>query len=592
MKSSSKFFLIFTSVMSFSLFYFLNRFWMLYISAEGSFFAAFSYAYDNILSSISQDPVYISLQFPALAAGAAGAAAVWLFYLYHTAGSKKYMHGTEHGSAEWGSKKDIVNFQDDKFENSIILTETENMTMNDRMKRTSDDDFSRNKNVLVIGSSGSGKTRFYVKPNIMQMHSSYVITDPKGLLFHECGKMLQDNGYEIKVFDLVNRESSDKYNPFRYLRTADDVLKLITNLMANTSSAQNKSEGDFWEKAETALLEAIFGYLLFNVKESDQTIANAMELLRMAEAKEEDEDYQSSLDIVFEDLEKKDPNNFAVKQYKIYKFAAGRTAKSILVSVGVRLAAFNIDSINRLVSGDTLQLDAIGDRKTALFVILPDTDKSFNFLAAMMFQQMFDILVYRADTEYRGRLPVPVRCMLDEFANIGQIPMFEILMSTVRSRGISLNIILQNLAQIKNLYKDTWEVITGNCDSLLFLGGTEQSTLKYISEMCGKQTIKNQSINESKGQSGSYSLNNQVLGRDLITSDEAGRLKGRECILAIRSCRPFKSRKYDIEKHKNYRLLSDYSEDNWFEKKDVKMLEDYDYMDVTYIDFEELESFK
>lgn len=353
--------------------------------------------------------------------------------------------------------------------------------MSDRMKRTETDDFNRNKNVLIIGGSGSGKTRFYIKPNLMQLHSSYVITDPKGSLIHETGKMLSDAGYKIKVFDLINRDKSDLYNPFEYIKNEDDILKIINNLIANTNAPQSKSAGDFWEKSEVALLEAIFGYIFFVFpRKEDKTIANAMEMLRLAEVKEDNEEYQSPLDIMFAELKEKDPDHFAVRQYDIYKFAPEKTAKSILISVGVRLAAFNIPSIRRIVSGDTIGLDMIGSEKTALFIILPDTDKSFNFLAAMMFQQLFDILVYRADNDYKGKLPFHVRCLMDEFSNIGQIPQLEVLISTIRSRGISLNIVLQNLAQIKNLYKDTWEIITGNCDSLLFLGGMEQSTLEYI----------------------------------------------------------------------------------------------------------------
>ena len=574
MKKNSKPVIFFCLFVSLLVFYLFNRIAQVYEGLDGSILEKVMAMIDEIIPAITQNPLRLGTSGVCLIAGLCGVAIVWLIYLYNVFGAKKYMHGIEHGSAEWGTSADIANYIDKDFQNNIILTDSERLSMSDRMKRTSEDDFNRNKNVLVIGGSGSGKTRYYIKPNIMQLHSSYVITDPKGNLIHETGRMLMDNGYKIKVFDLINRDKSDKYNPFEYLTTADDILKLINNLIANTNAPQSKSAGDFWEKSELALLEAIFGYILFEVPKADQSMATVMEMLRLAEVKEDDEGYQSPLDIMFDDLKMENPDHFAVKQYDIYKFAAGKTAKSILISVGVRLAPFNIDSISNIVSGDTIGLDMIGSEKTALFIILPDTDKSFNFLAAMMFQQMFDVLVNKADNEYRGQLPFHVRCLMDEFSNIGQIPMLEILISTVRSRGISLNIVLQNLAQIKNLYKDTWEVITGNCDSLLFLGGMEQSTLEYISKMCGKTTIDNRNVNESRGQTGSYSVNYQVLGRDLITPDEAGGLKGRECILKIRGCNPFRSRKFDIEKHDGYRLLSERSPENWFEIEQREQLQD------------------
>lgn len=463
------------------------------------------------------------------------------------------------------------------------------------MKRTSYDDFNRNKNTLIVGGAGSGKTRYYIKPNICQMHSSYIITDPKGILIHETGKMLMDNGYNVKVFDLINREKSDKYNPFNYLRTADDILKLINNLIANTNYKNNKNAGDFWEKAEIALLEALFGYILFEAPKEDQNMGTVMEMLRLAEVREENESFKSPLDILFEDLKNKNSEHFAVKQYDIFKLGAGKTLKSILISVGVRLSAFNIESIRNLVSADTLDLDMIGSEKTALFIIIPDTDKSFNFLAAMLFQQMFDTLVYKADNEYKGKLPFHVRCLMDEFSNIGQIPMFEVLVSTIRSRAISVNIVLQNLAQIKSLYKDTWEVIIGNCDSFLFLGGTDQTTLEYVSKNIGKTTIDNRNISESKGTTASISVNNQILGRDLITADEIGRMKGRKCILKLRGCNPFYSKKYELERHKRFKLLSDTPvDDNWFEidqrayKKAELFLQDINKMQV--IDLSELNS--
>lgn len=566
MKKSKKAAIIIAFIASFVIFYLCNRVALVFDGTENSnILEKVNAAIEGIIPALEAQPFLIGTTKPALLAGTVGAIFVWLIYLYNVFGAKKYMPGIEHGSAAWGTPADIANFIDKDADNNIPLTETEKLSMSDRMKRTDTDDFNRNKNVLIIGGSGSGKTRFYIKPSIMQMHSSYVITDPKGSLIHETGKMLMAAGYKIKVFDLINREKSDLYNPFEYLKNEDDILKLINNLIANTNAPQSKSAGDFWEKSEIALLEAIFGYILFEAPKADQTIASAMEMLRLAEVKEDNENHQSPLDVIFDELKAKKPDHFAVKQYDIYKFAAGKTAKSILISVGVRLAPFNIKSIRQIVSGDTIGLDTIGSERTALFIILPDTDKSFNFLAAMMFQQMFDILVYRADNDYKGKLPFPVRCLMDEFSNIGQIPQLEVLISTIRSRGISLNIVLQNLAQIKNLYKDTWEIITGNCDSLLFLGGMEQSTLEYISKMCGKTTIDNRNTSESRGQTGSYSMQYQIMGRDLITPDEVGGMKGRTCILKIRGCNPFKSQKYNIEKHKNYKLLSDANNDNWFD---------------------------
>lgn len=560
--------IIFTGVMSFIVFYIINRMTGFFMETDGDLIERITNCFDMILLLISKNPLYLFLDRTSLFCSCIGMTAVWLIYAYNAFGRKNYMVGKEHGSAEWGGKADIKNFLDPVPEKNVILTETERLSMSNRMLRTKTEDYNRNKNILIIGGSGSGKTRFFIKPNIMQMHSSYVVTDPKGSLMHECGKLLADNGYQIKVFDLITRGQSDKYNPFRYIRpqyAEDDILKLINNLITNTNSPHSKSAGDFWEKSEIALLEAIFGYIYFEALPEDQTISVALDMIRLAEVKEDNEDYQSPLDIIFEDLRQKNPEHFAVRQYDIFKLGAGKTAKSILISVGVRLAPFNIQSIRDLVSGDTLDLQQIGSEKVALFVVLPDTDRSFNFLAAMMYQQLFDILVYRADTEYKGSLPFHVRFLLDEFANIGQIPDFHVLISTIRSRNISVSVVLQNLAQIKSLYEKTWEVITGNCDSLLFLGGMEQSTLEYISKMCGKTTVDNRTISESKGQSGSYSVSNQILGRDLIMPDEVGGLKGRECILKIRNCKPFRSMKFNIEKHAMYKYLSDANKDNWYD---------------------------
>lgn len=541
----------------------VNRCVLITESLTGTFIDRLSVSLDTVFTVIAKNPFKLGLTKASLIAGFISMVVVWLVYLYFALGKKNYMPGIEHGSAKWGNKKDITNFIDKDPANNIILTATESLSMSNRMLRTKEDDYNRNKNVLVVGGSGSGKTRNFVKPNIMQMHSSYVITDPKGQLIHECGNMLAKNGYIIKVFDLINRDKTDYYNPFEYIQSPDDILKLINNIIVNTETPNNHR--DFWVKSEIPFLEAIFAYIFYELPKEEQNINTAMKLIRLAEVKEEDEEYVSALDMLFEDLRRIDPNHFALKQYDIFKLGAGKTLKSILISVGVRLAAFNIPSISKIISRDTLELKEIGNRKTALFIILPDTDRSYNFIAAMMYQQLFDTLCYSADHEYNGQLPIHVRCIIEEFANIGQIPDFKILVATLRSRNISVNIILQNLSQIRSLYKDDWETITGNCDCLLFLGGMEQGTLDYISKMCGKTTIDNRNVNESKGQSGSYQLQYQVLGRDLITPDEVGRIKGHECILIVSRNRPYLSKKFDLTKHQNYKLLSDADKANWFD---------------------------
>lgn len=508
------------------------------------------------LPEILTNPFHISFEKNALIGGMTGFFVPILIFLYQKTNKKNYMVGKEHGSARWGTPKDISKFVDAKnFEANMLFTQTERMTLDTRQT-------FRNNNILIIGGSGSGKTRFYVKPNLMQLHSSYVITDPKGSLIKECGKMLENAGYKIKVFNLINMKQSDNYNFFNYIHDEKDILKLITNLITNTNGKENKNGGDFWEKAETALLQALFAYVVFEGLPSEKNINTVMELLRMAEVREDDEDFKSPLDILFEELKAENPEHFACKQYDLFKLAAGKTAKSILVSVGVRLSPFNIPVFSKLLSDDTIQLDTIGDEKTALFIIIPDSDRTFNFIAAMMYQQMFDELFNKAENVYNGRLPFHVRCLLDEFANIGQIPNFEIYIATMRSREISVNVVLQNLAQIKSIYEKSWETIAGNCDTLLFLGGKEQSTLEYISKAIGKTTIDLKTTNESKGQSGSYTINNQILGRELITPAEVGLLGGTECILMIRGLQPFKSSKFDITKHKRYKELSDFDKNN------------------------------
>ncbi|MGG5312662.1 MULTISPECIES: VirD4-like conjugal transfer protein, CD1115 family [unclassified Enterococcus] len=484
--------------------------------------------------------------------------------LYHSGMPKHTEY--EYGSARWGNKKDIKPLMDKKKDNNIILTKSESLSMSGRMKITKSNNFNRNKNVIVVGGAGSGKTRFYVKPNLMQLHSSYVVSDSKGLLLSETATMFKEAGYEIKVFDLITRENTDFYNPFTYIRSEDDILKVVNNLIKNTSDPEKKGGDDFWEKAETALLMATFSYLLQEVDEEDQTLTNVVEMVRLANCPEDVPDYVSPLDVIFNELEEKDPANFAVAQYKIFKLAGDRTAKSILVSLGVRLSPFDIPNIKKIVSKDTLALDTVGDKKTIIYILLSDTDTSFNFLASMLYQQLFDSLVYKADNVYKGRLPHHVRCVLDEFANIGQIPDFEKVISVIRSREISVNVILQNISQLKNLYKDTWETIIGTSDVFLYLGGMELSTHEYISKLLGKKTIQHKNISITKGSNGNFSENYQKMGRNLLDVDEVANLSGTQAILKIRGIVPFISEKYDITKHKNYKKLGDVTPKNWYER--------------------------
>lgn len=549
-----------TTILSIVAFFIFNKAAETYQSLEGNIVENLNYLIKNLVPS----NFHLATDKTSLISGIVGLVLVWLIYLYNFFGQKKYMPGIEYGSAEWGTPKDIDKYMDKKnFDKNMLFTQTERMSLDTRQTL-------RNNNVLIVGGSGSGKTRFYVKPNLMQMHSSYVITDPKGSIIKECGKMLAEAGYTIKILNLINMEQSDHYNPFSYIKEEKDILKLINNLITNTNPLNSNSNGDFWEKSERALLQALFGYVFFEAPQEERNIGTVMEMLRLAEVREDDEEFQSPLDIMFEDLKEENPDHFACKQYDLYKLAAGKTAKSILVSVGVRLSPFHIQKLSSLMSEDTLDLDMIGSEKTALFIIIPDSDRTFNFVAAIMYQQLFDVLFYKADNEYGGRLPFHVRFLLDEFANIGQIPDFQTYIATMRSREISVNVVLQNVAQLKTIYKDSWETITGNCDTLLFLGGKEQSTLEYISKMIGKTTVDNTNINISKGQSQSYSLNNQILGRELITAAEVGLLDGEQCILSVRGVKPFKSEKFDITKHKEYGKLSDSSSKNVFnfEEKD------------------------
>ena len=495
-----------------------------------------------------------------------GVAALIKFIVY-TKGknAKKFRQGKEYGSARWGTRKDIEPYMDEKFQNNILLTQTERLTMNGRPANPK---YARNKNVLVIGGSGSGKTRFYIKPNLMQMHSSYCVTDPKGTIVLECGKMLEDNGYEIKILNTINFKKSMKYNPFAYLRSEKDILKLVQTIIANTKGEGEKAGEDFWVKAEKLYYTALIGYIFYEAPREEKNFATLLDMIDASEVREDDETYMNPIDRLFEALEKREPTHFAVKQYKKYKLAAGKTAKSILISCGARLAPFDIQELRDLMNEDELELDTLGDRKTALFVIISDTDDTFNFVVSIMYSQLFNLLCDKADDEYGGRLPVHVRCLLDEFANIGLIPKFEKLIATIRSREISASIILQAQSQLKAIYKDNADTIVGNCDSTLFLGGKEKTTLKELSETLGKETIDLYNTSETRSNQKSFGLNYQKTGKELMSQDEITVMDGSKCIFQLRGVRPFLSDKFDITKHKNYKLLEDYDKKNVFDIED------------------------
>ena len=505
-----------------------------------------------------------SWQLMNLEAGAVTVLIIRLIVLYRRKNAKKFRPGTEYGSARWGTPQDIAPYMDRKFENNIILTKTERLTMNSRPKNPK---YARNKNVLVIGGSGSGKTRFYVKPNLMQMGKkvSYVVTDPKGTIIEECGNMLIRHGYKLKVINTINFKKSMHYNPFQYIRSEKDILKLVNTIMVNTKGDGEKSGEDFWVKAERLLYMALIGLIWYEAPEEEKNFATLLEFINASETREDDETFQNAVDMIFAELEAEDPKHFAVVQYQKYKLAAGKTAKSILISCGARLAPFDIAELREFMSYDEMELDMIGDQRTALFIVISDTDDTFNFVVAMMYSQMFNLLCDRADDVHHGRLPYHVRILADEFANIGQIPKFDKLIATIRSREISASIILQSQSQLKTIYKDAAETIIGNCDSMLFLGGKESSTLKEISETLGKETIDLYNTSDSRGQSRSYGMNYQKTGKDLMSRDELAVMDGGKCILQLRGVRPFLSDKYDITKHKHYKELSDYDERNWFD---------------------------
>ncbi|WP_461878786.1 VirD4-like conjugal transfer protein, CD1115 family [Fusicatenibacter sp.] len=484
--------------------------------------------------------------------------------VYRSKNAKKFRHGEEYGSARWGTPKDIEPFIDPVFENNVLLTQTERLTMNSRPKQPK---YARNKNVIIIGGSGSGKTRFYVKPNLMQMGEkiSYVVTDPKGTIIIECGKMLVDNGYKVKVLNTINFKKSMHYNPFHYIRSEKDILKLVNTIIANTKGEGEKSSEDFWVKAERLLYTALIGYIWYEAPEEEQNFATLLEFINASETREEDEEFKNAVDELFDELEAEHPEHFAVRQYRKYKLAAGKTAKSILISCGARLAPFDIQELRDIMAYDEMELDMLGDQKTAMFVIISDTDDTFNFIVAIMYTQLFNLLCDRADDVHGGRLPYHVRLLLDEFANIGQIPKFDKLIATIRSREISASIILQSQSQLKTIYKDAAETITGNCDTMLFLGGKESSTLKEISEILGKETIDLYNTSDTRGQNRSYGLNYQKTGKELMSKDELAVMDGSKCILQLRGVRPFLSDKFDITRHKRYKELADYDKKNEFD---------------------------
>ena len=562
--------------------YFFNKIAWLYRVNTGAT------SWDKLMNTITYfelafQNLWPSLNHMDLFWGIAGGMVVKFVIIYRTKNARKYRLGVEYGSARWGTEKDIRPYADPEFENNIILTETESLTMSSRPKNPK---YARNKNILVIGGSGSGKTRFFVKPNIMQMHSSYVITDPKGTVLLEVGSMLakgspmtDENGkivrdkegkviyepYKIKVLNTINFKKSMHYNPFVYIRSEKDILKLVTTIIANTKGEGQQSGEDFWVKAEKLYYCALIGYIWYEGREEEKNFNTLLEMINVSEAREDDENFKNPVDLMFDELEQKDPNHFAVRQYKKYKLAAGKTAKSILISCGARLAPFDIAELRELMSYDELELDLVGDRKTALFVIISDTDDTFNFIVSIMYTQLFNLLCDRADDVYGGRLPIHVRCLLDEFANIGQIPKFEKLIATIRSREISASIILQSKSQLKAIYKDNADTIEGNCDTTLFLGGKEKTTLKEIAEILGKETIDLYNTSDTRGSQRSYGMNYQKTGKELMSQDEIAVMDGGKCILQVRGVRPFFSNKYDICKHKNYKYLSDYDKKNIFD---------------------------
>ena len=521
---------------------------------------------DKIMAMMGTFPVAFANPLPSLhpldlLIGFSCGAGLRLAVYLRSKNAKKYRHGMEYGSARWGNAKDIEPFMSPKFADNIILTKTERLMMSNCPP---DPKNARNKNVLVVGGSGSGKTRFWLKPNLLQCHSSYVVTDPKGTIVLECGQAMLKNGYKVKILNTINFKKSMHYNPFSYVHSEKDILKLVTTLMTNTKG--EGSGGDpFWEKSERLLLTALIAYLHYEAPVEEQNFATLLEMLNTMQVLEDDEEYQNPVDLLFEDLGKKKPNSFAVRQYKLYKLAAGKTAKSILISCGARLAPFDIQELRDRTMYDELELDMLGDRKTALFLIMSDTDSTFNFLISMVYTQLFNLLCDKADDKYGGKLPVHVRCLIDECANIGQIPNLEKLVATIRSREISACLVLQARSQLKAIYKDNADTIVGNMDSQIFLGGSEPTTLKELSETLGKETIDSFNTSDTRGNSPSYGTSFQKLGHELMSRDELAVLDGGKCILQLRGVRPFLSDKYDLTQHPNYKLTSDYDPKNTFD---------------------------
>ena len=536
----------------------------------------FQMAFTSVLPSIEKMP---------LLAGFTGALAVKLLVMMKMKNTKKFRQGEEYGSARWGTAKDIAPFIDPIFENNILLTMTERLTMNSRPKLPK---FARNKNVIVIGGSGSGKTRFYVKPNLMQMgkYISYVVTDPKGTIIIECGKMLVRHGYKVKVLNTINFSKSMHYNPFHYIHSEKDILKLVNTIMVNTKGEGEKSSEDFWTKAERLLYCALIGYIWYEAPEEEQNFATLLEFINASETREDDETFKNAVDMLFEELEKEEPEHFAVRQYKKYKLAAGKTAKSILISVGVRLAAFNLPQIAKLTNTDELDLSSMGEKKVALFCCIPDADTSLNYLVGMIYSQLFQTLYYMADRVHGGALPVPVNCIMDEFPNVSLPNEFEKILATCRSRSIYCSIIIQNMSQLKALFKDSWESLVGNCDEFLYLGGNEKETHKYVSELLGKETIDTNTYGQTKGKSGSYSTNFQQSGRELLQPDEVRMLDNQNALLFIRGERPILDAKYDLMKHPNIRYTEDGGAGPFNYAKAPLAHDDFVFDETRYDDYE------
>ena len=553
MKKDIKPALFFSAMISLLTFYLANRIAVMYEGLTGNGLEKINQAIDGIIPAIEAEPFMIGTSQVALIAGVIGFVSVWLIFLYNVVGSKNYMRGAEHGTSRWGTAKDIKPLTDSEADLNIPLSATEQISI--RKAKTFEAD--RNKNIVIVGGSGSGKTFSEYKPSLMQLHSSYVITDPKGTLLPDTGFLFLNNGYEVRTFNTIDFTKSLHYNPLAYIRKEKDILKVVNVLIENTSGEGGASGEKFWIDCERLLYTALIAYLWYEAPPEDQNIPMMIEMLEMFKVKDSDEDYQSPGDILFEDLEKEKPDCLAVKQYRKFKQAAGDTMKSILISCSARLSPFDIDELREVTKYDELQLDEIGDRKTAFFVIMSDTDGTYAFLPAMIFYQMFDLLCTKADNEYGGKLPFHVRCLLDEFANIGKIPDFHRLISTIRSREISCTIGLQSFSQLPALYKDNSEIILDCCDTIVFLGGKSTKTTKQLAEMVGKTTIDTQNVNESKGQTGGYSLQNGILGRDLIDPAEIGRLKRTECLVLITGLPPFKSQKYNTAKHKRFKQIHD-----------------------------------